>query len=69
MQYIVGADRPFWNGLDEKDVVSAITAIKDANVSLLSVSPHDSSDWALEQVKNTFKEKFVDLKVGKDIRI
>jgi hypothetical protein len=35
----------------------------------MSLSPHDSSDWSLEQFRNAFGNKFVELKAGKEMNL
>ncbi|MBN1531779.1 MAG: MBL fold metallo-hydrolase [Spirochaetes bacterium] len=67
VQYIVGADRAPWRGLDEADVDHAIEAIRKERISILSLSPHDSSDWSLERFHRAFQNEWVDLKVGKEL--
>lgn len=69
IQRIVGSDQPPWRGLSEKDVQSAITAIKRISPEIVSLSPHDSSDWSIDQFRRAFGDKYTDLKVGREIRI
>ena len=67
IQYIVGSDRPPWNGLNKKDVFDAIEFLKAENVQLTGLSPHDSSKWSINEFRKAFGEKYVDIKVGKEI--
>jgi 7,8-dihydropterin-6-yl-methyl-4-(beta-D-ribofuranosyl)aminobenzene 5'-phosphate synthase len=69
VQNIVGSDQPPWTGIGEKDVFDAIDVIKAVNPKIVSLSPYDSSDWSIEQFRRAFGEKYVDLKVGWEIRI
>jgi len=69
IQAIVGSDRMPWNGINENDVSEAIRAIADANVKIVSLSAHDSSDWAIDQFKKAFGPEYVDLLVGNPIKI
>jgi len=69
IQRIVGSDKPPWHGIREADVKSAINAIKRVSPAVVSLSPHDSSDWTIDQFRQAFGERYVDLKVGKEIRI
>lgn len=69
IQYIVGADRAPWNGLNEKDVDIAISAVQKEKVSVISLSPHDSSDWSLEKFRKAFPKEWIDLKAGKEIKL
>lgn len=67
LQSLVGTDRPPWNGINETDVKSALEAIKAVNPEFVALSPHDSSDWSLEQFKNALGDKYHYLKVGEKI--
>ena len=68
IQKLVGSDRPPWTGIMESDVNNAIDAIKkDTSWGLVSLSPHDSSDWAIERFKDAFSDKYTDLLVGREI--
>jgi len=69
IQYIVGADRAPWHGLTEQDVNNSIRAIEKEKVSVVSLSPHDSSDWSLEQFRKAFPKSWIDLKAGKEINL
>jgi 7,8-dihydropterin-6-yl-methyl-4-(beta-D-ribofuranosyl)aminobenzene 5'-phosphate synthase len=69
VQGLVGTDRPPWQPIGEADVDRAIAAMKAANPTLVSLSPHDSSDWSLERFKAAFGDRYVDLKVGQPIQI
>ncbi len=69
LQNIVGSDRLPWNGIKENDVNNAINAIKKVDPQFVSLSPHDSSDWSIEKFRDSFKDKYQDLKVGKEMLI
>jgi 7,8-dihydropterin-6-yl-methyl-4-(beta-D-ribofuranosyl)aminobenzene 5'-phosphate synthase len=69
MQWLVGSDTPPWKGLGEDDVRKGIEALKAVNPAVVSLSPHDSSDWSLEQFRNAFGNKFVELKAGKEMNL
>jgi len=69
IQYIVGADRPPWKGLNEQDLDSAVRAIQKEKIPVISLSPHDSSDWSIEQFKKAFPKEWIDLKAGKEIAL
>jgi 7,8-dihydropterin-6-yl-methyl-4-(beta-D-ribofuranosyl)aminobenzene 5'-phosphate synthase len=69
IQRLVGSDNPPWAGLGESDVQSAIAAIKKVKPKIVTLSPHDSSDWSLDQFRQAFGDAYVDLKVGKEIVI
>jgi len=67
LQSLVGNDRPPWNPINEKDVQSAIDAIKAVNPEFVALSPHDSSDWSLDRFKNALGDKYHYLKVGQEM--
>ena len=69
IQRIVGSDRPPWVSIQESDVKSAIAAIKKVSPKIVALSPHDSSDWCIDQFKQAFKDTYVDVKVGEKIVI
>lgn len=69
IQHIVGSDNPPWNGLNEKDVKQAVDFLKKLEPKLISLSAHDSSDWSIGQFKKAFQNRYVELKVGKEIII
>ena len=64
LQSLVGCDRPPWKGINEQDVRQAINAIKKVNPQFISLSPHDSSDWSIQQFKDAFGDSYHDLKIG-----
>jgi len=68
IQKIVGTDQPPWKAISESDVDHAINAIKqNTRAGLVSISAHDSSDWAIERFKTAFADRYTELKVGKEI--
>jgi len=69
IQRIVGSDRPPWISIQESDVKSAIAAIKKVSPKIVALSPHDSSDWCIDQFKQAFGDTYVDVKVGQKITL
>ncbi|MBC2714183.1 MAG: MBL fold metallo-hydrolase [Desulfobacteraceae bacterium] len=69
IQRLVGSDRPPWVSIRESDVQSAIAAIKSVSPKIVALSPHDSSDWCIDQFKQAFGDTYVDVKVGQKIVI
>lgn len=69
VQHIVGSDNPPWKGLSEDDVKKAIEVLRKTNPKIISLSPHDSSDWSIHQFQKAFQDEYVELKVGKEIII
>jgi len=64
LQNIVGSHKLPWKGIREDDVTHAIQAIQRVNPKFVSLSPHDSSDWSIEQFRKAFQDRYHDLKVG-----
>ena len=69
IQRLVGSDRPPWISIRESDVKKGIAAIKKVSPKIVALSPHDSSDWCIDQFKQAFGNAYVDVKVGKKIII
>lgn len=69
LQSLVGCDRPPWNGINEQDVERAISAMKKVDPRFVALSPHDSSDWSLQQFKDAFGDRYHALKVGEPLEI
>ena len=65
IQNIVGTDKMPWRGINKTDVQCAINAVKQADPKYIALSPHDSSDWSINQFKMAFKEKYHEIMVGK----
>jgi len=69
IQAIVGSDNPPWRGISEQDVMDSIEVIKQEDPQIVSLSAHDSSDWSIARFKETFGDRYRDLKVGEEIVI
>ncbi|MDZ7666610.1 MAG: hypothetical protein U5K27_15035 [Desulfotignum sp.] len=67
IQRILGSDAPPWQGIQESDVESAIAAIKKVSPGILALSPHDTSDWAIDQFRQAFGLVYKEVKVGQKI--
>jgi 7,8-dihydropterin-6-yl-methyl-4-(beta-D-ribofuranosyl)aminobenzene 5'-phosphate synthase len=50
----LATDRPPWRGVNEAEVQEAIEAIQKVNPGVVALSPHDSSDWSIEQFRRAF---------------
>ncbi|MFX1329480.1 MAG: MBL fold metallo-hydrolase [Promethearchaeota archaeon] len=61
--------RPPWEPwhIDDRDYT--LDYIKARDPKLVALSPHDSSMESIDAFKDTFKEAYTDLKVGKTIKI
>ena len=69
IQRVVGSDRPPWRGLNKADVEAAIAAIKNVSPRIVALSAHDSCDWSIDRFRQAFGDAYMDLKVGREIRI
>ncbi len=69
LQNMVGVDRIPIPGILEKDVNSAISLLKSLNPAIVALSPHDSSDWALDRFREEFGSSYREVKVGSEIKI
>jgi len=58
-----------WRGINEADVEQAIRALQEADVKLVSLSAHDSSDWAVQRFRTAFGAAYADLLVGAPITV
>lgn len=61
--------RPPWEPWYKDDRDYALNYLKAKNPKLVALSPHDSSMESINAFKETFKEVYTDLKVGKVIKI
>ena len=61
--------RPPWEPWHKDDRNFAINYLKARNPQLVALSPHDSSVESINIFKETFKDVYFDLRVGKKIRI
>ena len=69
LQNIFGSNRMPWHYLNKKDVFETIRVIQKESPSLVALSPHDSSDWAMDQFQHAFGPRCVSIEVGKAIEI
>jgi len=69
LQNIVGSDRMPWNHLDKQDVFKTLAIIQKESPTFVALSPHDSSDWAIEQFRQAFGRKYHSLEVGRRLEI
>ena len=61
--------RPPWEPWHKDDREYALNYLKARNPKIVSLSPHDSSMESIHAFKETFKEAYTELKVGKIIKI
>jgi 7,8-dihydropterin-6-yl-methyl-4-(beta-D-ribofuranosyl)aminobenzene 5'-phosphate synthase len=69
LQNIVGSNRMPWNCLNKKDVVKTIQIIQKESPGFVALSPHDSSDWAIDQFQQAFGPIYRAIEVGAPLKI
>lgn len=69
MQKIIGTGKLPWQRISKTEVKEAIVELDQTNPSIIGISAHDSCDWALNAFKDYFKDRYVDVMVGKEIVI
>ena len=69
MQRIFGTGKLPWQRIKKDEVREVITELSRLNLSLIGISAHDSCDWTLQEFRDSFKEKYIDVLVGKEILI
>jgi 7,8-dihydropterin-6-yl-methyl-4-(beta-D-ribofuranosyl)aminobenzene 5'-phosphate synthase len=66
-QKLFGNPNPPWQPISKKTVLRAIRYLKEKNVRLVSLSAHDSCDWAISTFAENFGDAYFPLKVGREI--
>lgn len=66
-QKVYGNPNPPWRPISRRSVRGAVRFLKDRDVRLVSVSPHDSCDWSLATFAQAFGKGYQPLKVGHEI--
>lgn len=69
LQNIVGSNRMPWNCLNKKDVLKTIRIIQKESPRFVALSPHDSSDWAMDQFQQAFGHRYHAIEVGAPLEI
>jgi 7,8-dihydropterin-6-yl-methyl-4-(beta-D-ribofuranosyl)aminobenzene 5'-phosphate synthase len=69
MQRMLGTGKLPWQRIGEDEVKETITGLSKLNLRIIGISAHDSCDWTLEKFRDGFKDKYVDVVVGKEIII
>lgn len=68
-QQFFGTGLPPWRRINSEMVHEAIDYMKDKDFRLVSLSPHDSCDWSLEEFRKAFGPRYRELEVGREIVI
>jgi 7,8-dihydropterin-6-yl-methyl-4-(beta-D-ribofuranosyl)aminobenzene 5'-phosphate synthase len=63
----VGGDRFPLPGDAEHCVREAIATLKSANVSVIGLSPHDSTEWTISEFRKAFGDRYREVAVGSEL--
>lgn len=69
LQNLVGSNRMPWNRLNKRDVFKTIRIIQKESPRFVALSPHDSSDWAMDQFQQAFGPIYRAIEVGAPLEI
>jgi len=69
LQNLVGSNRMPWNCLNKKDVLKTIRIIQKESPGFVALSPHDSSDWAIDLFQQAFGHRYRAIEVGAPLEI
>jgi 7,8-dihydropterin-6-yl-methyl-4-(beta-D-ribofuranosyl)aminobenzene 5'-phosphate synthase len=69
LQNLVGSNRMPWRHLGEEDVSETLAVLQREDPAVVALSPHDSSDHAIERFRQAFGRKYQPLEVGRTVRI
>ncbi|MBU7005740.1 dihydropterin-6-yl-methyl-4-(beta-D-ribofuranosyl)aminobenzene 5'-phosphate synthase 7-8 [Peptococcaceae bacterium DYL19] len=69
MQKIIGTGKLPWQKIEQQEVLEAAAELDKTNLSMIGISAHDSCDWTLDKFRELFRERYVDIMVGKEISV
>jgi 7,8-dihydropterin-6-yl-methyl-4-(beta-D-ribofuranosyl)aminobenzene 5'-phosphate synthase len=64
-----GTGKPPWERITKSDVRTTIEYLKSKNLSLVSLSGHDSCDWSLDAFRKAFSNIYQECAVGHTITV
>lgn len=64
---IIGTGKLPWENISKKEVDDTIELIREKDIKIIGISPHDSCDWTINEFKNSFSTRYQDILVGKPI--
>ena len=67
IQGIAATENSLFKGITQNNLDHALEAMEKSDIKRIALSAHDSSDYAIEQFKLKFNDKFEVLKVGKKV--
>jgi len=69
MQKILGTGKLPWQRIEKQEVLEAASELDKTNLSMIGISAHDSCDWTLDKFREVFRERYLDVMVGKEISV
>lgn len=66
---IFGTGKEPWNPISKEELQEQIALLKQYDLKLLALSPHDTSETSIQMLQNTFPSIFREIKIGQPIRI
>lgn len=69
MQRIFGTGKLPWQWISKEEIKASLSGILKENINIIGLSPHDSCDWSLNLFREKFEDKYIEIKVGKEISI
>jgi 7,8-dihydropterin-6-yl-methyl-4-(beta-D-ribofuranosyl)aminobenzene 5'-phosphate synthase len=63
----VGTGKPPWEQVTVEELTANIELLKDLNLRLVALSPHDSSDVSMKAFRDAFPDAYRNLRVGEPI--
>ncbi len=69
MQKILGTGKLPWQRIEKHEVMEAAAELDKTNLSMIAISAHDSCDWTLDKFREVFRERYLDVMVGKEISV
>lgn len=68
-QRYMGTGKPPWQRIRKIDVYKAIDYLKTKNLAIISLSAHDSCDWAINAFRQAFPGIYQENAVGREIKV
>jgi 7,8-dihydropterin-6-yl-methyl-4-(beta-D-ribofuranosyl)aminobenzene 5'-phosphate synthase len=69
MHKYAGTGKPPWEHISIQELQANIELLRQRNLKVIALSPHDSSSLSIQTFKETFPEAYIELKVGKSIKM
>ncbi len=69
LQKIFGTGKLPWQKIEKQEVLEAVAELNKTNLRIIGISAHDSCDWTLDKFREVFRDRYVDVMVGREIRV